>query len=437
MFLCFRFRKFRILWLRLKGSNEQKELEKKIITGQVWEDFCDTLKAAGTALLAPGAPLTPFDQAEGIRYLTRLLRSGLVNKMEILDWNKPKFAAVVNGWAEDRVTMFSENPDNLYLSAGLCSRFAYKMRVKRNSVAYLGFCTQQGKFGGEGGLETVDEKEFQQSSPDEVIEILLAAEKCEKTDHFLKLNPHFLEANIVLRNNFKNRSEEMAAEVLSIIKIGEFSYNEDVKTLGSYKKTFNVEEIANSDMNELFTEQDKLTCEHVRDALEGTGAMVAGASMVFAKWAYDFQKKMNKFEIIDPKRAKIGGDPNVKYYYCYWKMKEGECLIVKNNMVECYNWNLQVNNHWFESLDYRYFRVHVHKEKANYEADGSVVIVISLKNPKEVLKESIGNNWLTTTGHLQGVLTWRWIKAVGTEEQLPVPTVTVCDFIDLPKILET
>lgn len=378
--------------------------------------------------------MTAFDQAEGIRYLTRLLRSGLVTMMELKNVNKPVFTAVANGWAEDRVTLFSENPDNIYLMASLSSRFAYRLTIKRNSVAYLGLCTQQGSFGGEGNLDTVDEKEFQDMSAESEFTVLLAAKNIDKSEHFLKLNPFYDKANIVARNNFKDRDAETAS-VLSIEKIGEFEYDEETKTLGDYKQVTK-NESKHADVNDSFTENDMLTCDHVLEALDGTGKMVAGASMVFAKWAYDFQKNLNNFQLIDPTRAKIGGDPNVHYYYNYWKIEKDECIVVTATIPECYNWNLQVNNHWLESLDYRYYRVHVNMTNANYRKDNSVVVVVCRENPKSYIEEDECDNynWLTTTGHLQGVLTWRWIKARG--EVIPSPTCTVHKLVDLNKYLK-
>ena len=84
------------------------------MTGQVWEEFCDTLKAAGTSLVAPGAPMTPFDQAEGIRFLTRLTRAALTAFLETRDFDRPKLSAISNGWQEAPVKIGSDNPDNLY-----------------------------------------------------------------------------------------------------------------------------------------------------------------------------------------------------------------------------------------------------------------------------------------------------------------------------------
>ena len=58
---------------------------RRIMDGTTWEEFCDTLKAAGSVVLGEGSPEDPFDRAEGFRYLSRLLRSALESFVENAD----------------------------------------------------------------------------------------------------------------------------------------------------------------------------------------------------------------------------------------------------------------------------------------------------------------------------------------------------------------
>ena len=51
------------------------EAEQRVVDGTAWEEFCDALKDAGKILQSEKAPQDPFTQAEGYRYLTRLLRT--------------------------------------------------------------------------------------------------------------------------------------------------------------------------------------------------------------------------------------------------------------------------------------------------------------------------------------------------------------------------
>ena len=53
------------------------EAEQRVVDGSTWDAFCDALKEAGKIVQSEKAPKDPFNQAEGYRYLSRLLRGGL------------------------------------------------------------------------------------------------------------------------------------------------------------------------------------------------------------------------------------------------------------------------------------------------------------------------------------------------------------------------
>ena len=87
---------------------------------------------------------------------------------------------------------------------------------------------------------------------------------------------------------------------------------------------------------------------------------------------------------------------------------------------DCDFWNLQVDNYWMESLDYRYHRIHLNKHDAVLDAQGRVVIVVAEHDPRLP-------NWLETAGHRVGTLCFRW---VGAREHVH-PTTRVVKLADL------
>ena len=132
---------------------------------------------------------------------------------------------------------------------------------------------------------------------------------------------------------------------------------------------------------------------------------VAGASLMFAKWSRDFQKEENMLTLFDPAAATAaGGDPNIRYYHNYWRLAPDEALVIDVTPPECDAWNFQLDNHWLESLDYRYYRIHVNQATARYRGDGAVRVVVAHADPGV-------DNWINTVGHDCGVMTWRWIRA--------------------------
>lgn len=56
------YRRFRLFLLGLQGKTERSVTEQRVVSGQAWDEFCDTLKAAGAALVHGDAPTDPFNQ---------------------------------------------------------------------------------------------------------------------------------------------------------------------------------------------------------------------------------------------------------------------------------------------------------------------------------------------------------------------------------------
>ena len=115
-----------------------------------------------------------------------------------------------------------------------------------------------------------------------------------------------------------------------------------------------------------------------------------------------------------------GGDPNICYYHSYWALGPEQALVIEVTPPTCRTWNFQLDNHWMESLDYRYFRIAINKHTAVYEPDGSVKIIVAHKNPGHP-------NWIETAGHRQGTMCFRWIRA----DEHPQPRCRVTDLSKL------
>ena len=171
-----------------------------MLNGVAWGEFCDTLKAAGASMLAPGAPQDAFSQAEGYRYLARLARAGLENFVECTDVEAPQLCAIANGGRAARICIGSDNPDNLYENATIDSALEYVLLGTRGTVGYLGVGTQSGQYGQAGGLQTVaylegDEIVYdnlshgQRPSGESTFSIVLSAVRPDDATNWLRLEP--------------------------------------------------------------------------------------------------------------------------------------------------------------------------------------------------------------------------------------------------------
>jgi len=370
------FRKTGLMIRKIRGKTEQDIANERIVSGLAWEEFCDTLKAAGASLTFPGTPQDPFNQAEGYRYLTRLTRAGLMAFVEHADPKAPMLHRVVH----ETVKMGADNPDNYYQTAAISGKYEYRIRGKRNTVKYLGFGTQIGHYGQGGSMPPsgyIEASEIQLND-DDTFELILSCQP--QPQNWLPMTPD--SGTLVVRQTFLDRITETPADLV----IERISRNAD----GGITP---------------HNEPSELTPKIVDDGLKSTSTLVAGASLLFAKWAKDFSAHSNQLPLFDQEKSNAaGGDPNIVYYHSHWALAPDEALVIEVQPPECEHWNFQLNNYWMESLDYQHFTIHTNKHLATYQADGSITIIVTHQDPGLP-------NWISTCDHESGTMCFRWIRA--------------------------
>jgi len=369
--LLFLFLRISAAWnrfiLRVKGKTASEISDERIISGKAWEEYCEQLKLAGMVLRQPGTPKDPFQQAEGIRYLTRLTRAGLEAFVEYNDPAFPVFRRMVH----ETVKMGADNPDNYYFNAQISGNYEYRITGRRNTVHYIGFFTQNGNYGTTGGLAPCGKLDHTELAvgEDGSFEIYLTREP--KGTNWLKIEKGT--SLVMVRQTFLDRIKEVPAEV----------------------------RIENLDGRKV---PAPITPAMVDEGLKTASFFVAGAGMLFTRWAKGFQKHTNRLPQFDPETSNAaGGDPEIIYYHSHWKLEEDEALVIQVKPPDCDSWNFQLNNYWMESLDYRYFTICLNKSGAKYHPDGSVTIIVAHEDPSLP-------NWLETAGHREGTMCWRWYR---------------------------
>jgi hypothetical protein len=353
--------------LTIMGKTADDIHQERIVSGKAWDDFCDNLKAAGAALHMPGTPRDAFNQAEGIRYLSRLTRGGLEAFIEYAD---PAFP-VLRRTAHETIKLGADNPDNYYFNAQISGNYEYRLNGKRNTVDYFGLFTQNGNYGTTGGMApcAVLEHHEIQYETDGSFEVILSKEK--KGKNWLKIEE--TTSMLMVRQTFLDRFNETPAEIT-------------ISNLDGRKSPGNI------------------TPAIIDEGLKTASMFVGGAALMFSNWAKGFQGHANKLPLFDPKKSNdAGGDASIIYYHSYWKLDPDEALLIEVKPPECDSWNFQLNNYWMESLDYRYFTICINKASAIYEPDGSVKVIVAHKDPDHP-------NWIDTCGHHEGTMLWRWYR---------------------------
>jgi len=368
----------------LDGAEDPLE---SIRRGTTWDAFCDALKEAGAAVVRPGSPSDDFDRAEGYRYLSRLTRLALEKYVEFSDPLAPEFYRLSHETAKIGI----DNPDSAYLNATLSGACEYVIRGRRGSEPYLSFAVYHGHYGsgGRSGCSGYLEWDDIEADEDGRFELFLSAKEQPRNWLRLEADSHLL----VVRRNHLDRANETPTE-LEIERRGE----------GDGPLPLDPASLAAN--------------------LMAAARYVGGTAQLFCDWAEAWQRAPNCFlPLDDAVKEGAHGDPNFRMLTGYWDLGPEESLLVDVVPPECAYWNIELCNHWAESLDYRYHRVHINKHDAVVAPDGHVRVVVAHADPGVP-------NWLDTAGHVRGTLGLRWGKA----SLHPVPACRVVAASEVARI---
>jgi hypothetical protein len=344
-------------------------VEDDVVSGRVWEEFCDSLKHAGQQILRPEAPSSALDRAEGFRYLSRLLRIGLEMHLEFSDPDFPGFFLP----SHETGKIGADNPDNLYYFAKISGAHDYVIRGNRGTVSYLSIGSQKGGYETNGRMEQTGFIDSAQIKTDAEGRFELRLSQTEQPGNWLRLEP---ESNaVIVRQTFLDRKIERPSQM-------------KIERVGSG------------------TTPAPLSVERLHKGLGNAARFVEGTSTLFANWSQSYLQHPNQLPPADQALCqRVGGDPNIFYYHSCWKLADDEALVVHVPRIpQCRFWNLQINNWWMESLDYRYHQICVNQHSAKLDADGGVTMIVAQRDPGH-------GNWLETAGHDSGTLCFRWVGA--------------------------
>ena len=362
----------------------------KVTSAEAWTEFCEVLKKAGDVILRDELTVDPFDRAEGMRYLSRLLRAGLIAFVEHPGPLHPRFQPLPR-----LVKMGLDNPDNYYVSASVNSRRTYRIRGTRGSIHYLSFAAQSQNFAAKdnmsGSAGHLNDSEIA-LEPDGGFEIIASQE--EHAGNWLKMVPGT--SQILIRQTYLDKANEVPVEV----------------------------EIECLDVD---APPAPIDPARVPGQLMGAAMYAIGCAQWFADWVLDFDKRgeCNAFHLPDEGQHQlVGGDPNIRIPLGHWELGPEEALVIDVVPPECDYWNVQLANIWAESLDYEHRQVHLNSHTATLAADGSFRCIAAHQDPGHP-------NWLDTAGHQRGIMGFRWVRA----NSLPLPKTRIVPFSELANLV--
>jgi len=347
--------------------DERASIE-RVLDGRAWDEFCESLKGARGALFRETSPGNAFDRAEGYRHLSRLLRVALERFVEHADPTHPRFYQMARADAK----LGADNPDCRYQNCALDGGREYRLRGRRGTSTYLGIGTYYGSYGdgGPSGCSGYMDSADLVCDADGRFEIRLSQKP--QPGNWLPLTPDT--SMVLIRETFLDRTRETA---------GKFT----IERINGPKKP------------------RPLTAERLEKGLLGAAAFVKGTAKTFADWAVELRQRPNEIWTADQTRfIRGGGDPNIFYLFGYWEIGADEALVIDTEVPECELWNIQIDNYWYESLEYRHLPVCLNSQTARYNKDGSLTMVLAHEDPGVP-------NYLDTGGHAAGTLLLRWTRA--------------------------
>jgi Protein of unknown function (DUF1214) len=359
--------------------------DQRILDGSAWRDFCRALEKAGDTILRPETPGTVFDRAEGIRYLTRLLRAGLDSQIESADPCHPRFFQLSN----ETIKIGNDNPDNIYHNCNISGRYDYRITGTRGTVPYLSFGTKAGSYDRDAEMRPTGQIDSRKIAalPDGRFEIIVS--RHPQPGNWLPMEE--VSESIIVRQTFGVRA-------------------------GAVPATYTIE-CLNPEPGE---HTDALDPAALEPALGRVTSFVTQTANLFIDWMAIYEKHLNALPSDDQERCqRAGGDANIHYHQSHWQLGPDQALLIEVDRIPAVGtWNFQLSNYWMESLDYRHHRIHLNKDTAAYEPDGSLRIVVAHRDPGKRFP-----NWLDTCRHESGGMLFRWIGC--GDDHPPVETRVV------------
>ena len=286
------------------------------------------------------------------------------------------------------------NPDDIYLYCPITSDYQYKITGNRGSVYMITFNTQAALPGipwaeidRTGAFYSdLDDGDLTLDA-DGNFEILLSEEKpAGYTGDWLQIKP----GACCLMTRY--RSYDWVNEVDPVMSI------ECLNPKGLKKR---------------------YTPEEILQRIEWMAKMPVAATSQF--YAMQNQVKENVgLNVFEPSRY-LGALSRQIYIPAVFDFEEDEALIVETDLPkERRYWNFQINDPYFNAVEYVYRLSSTNGHFAHVASDGRFYGVLSLKDPGVP-------NWLDTAGYRQGTIYGRWYDC----DSHPLPTLKRVKFSEI------
>ena len=319
---------------------------------------------------------TQQEANEGMRWMLR----ALAMSTEVAADTNPRFPHFQRMDTAAR-KVGGDNPDAEYEFAQIDGRFDYRITGNLGTIRYLGFTINAGQ--GMTPRRQIGYISDQMLDVDENgnFTILLAQEKPDEPGNWIQIPADA--SGILVREYIGDREvEKLPTLHIEIMGAGvPFSPPSDqelaASIIGTTYAFLRLTTLHRSVLPRLLDEKNLF----IRATSEELGGAISGADNLYMIGSY--------------------------------QIEDDEALIVEVRPPDSRYWNLTLENRWHEIGDYLHRPTSRTLEEVEYNEDGSVEFVISHEDPGHP-------NWLDTSGHAFGFMTFRWVDGEGEEIGMPI-----------------
>lgn len=285
------------------------------------------------------------------------------------------------------------NPDDIYLQSPVSPAYRYRVSGTRGTVKMITFNTQGPLAGmpdppdmtGECYAD-LDDRHLQIEA-DGTFEILLSAERpAGHTGNWLQIKPGACTLMI------RKRSYDWSGEIDPVLSIE------------------NLDPVP---------PKPRLSVDEILQRIRNMAGMPAKATQLFY-WMQNQVRDEAGINVFKP--APIGGALSRQIYIpAVFEFEADEALIIETELPEVRPyWNFQLNDPYYNALEYVYRLSSTNGHFARVSSDGKFRAVISLEDPGVP-------NWLDPAGFQQGTIYGRWYDC----DSCPTPTLKRVKFAEL------
>ncbi|MFE6887366.1 DUF1214 domain-containing protein [Streptomyces sp. NPDC057694] len=326
-----------------------------------WGKFCDGLRELGQRVLA--TPGTERDHAEGLRFLTHLLRSNLERQLDSAP-ERPHFIQI-----GPVLKYLADNPDTLYDSTAVSPRHTYRITGNRGDALYLSFTLYSG--GRDVRIVADLNDQRLQCGPDGEFEIWLTPQ--QQPGNWMELAPDT--QMLIVRQYFLDRAQETPA-VYKIEPTGP-AHPPAVLTAGGLGERLGRVERGVGLVVDTTLEQ----LRHLRTSEPNTFGQVLAT-----------QTEESGSVVL-----RAYPTPDNDYQMCRFELAEDQALVIRFRPPACRYWGVHLTNVWWQSPQECGAPTAINAGNAVLEEDGSVRVVVAHRDPGAA-------NWLDTGGRREGTV---------------------------------